>query len=134
MLTDRDRRSLKAAIDALPPLHRKVLAERLRSINFLDRMPNTALTSTVNRDERVNKVFDITVNASILGQNASEWLTQKERSCFDAAGSRMSVSIDAGTELPALVYVLLHEATHVLDATLHITPEVGGKRLPSPSP
>lgn len=120
-LTDADRLSLKAAIDALPPLHRRVLTERLRVISFLDGMPNTALTSTVNHDEP-HKLFDITINASILRQNASEWLSQKEQSCFDASSSPLRVTIDAGTKLPALVYVFLHEATHVLDASLRITP------------
>ena len=43
---------------------------------------------------------------------------------FDAAGSQLSVSIDAGTTLDALVYVFLHEATHVVDACEHITPVV----------
>ena len=80
-LTDGERLSLKKAIEALPPLHRRVLTERLRIISFLDGMPNTALTSTVNADEPY-RLFDITINASILRQNVSEWLTQKERTCL----------------------------------------------------
>ena len=50
----------------------------------------------------------------------SKWLTQKEQSCFDAAGSPLGVSIEAG-HIDALVYVLLHEATHVVDDSLHLT-------------
>jgi hypothetical protein len=86
-------------------------------------MPNTALTSTVNPQESF-RLFDITVNAGILDKNVSEWLTQKERSCFDTTGSPLRVSVDAGAKLDALFYVLLHEATHIVDYTEHITPSV----------
>jgi hypothetical protein len=95
-------------------------------------MPNTALTSTVN-PEGDYRLFDITIRAGIFRQNVSEWLTEKERTCFDtAAGSPLDVSIEAGT-LPAIVYVLLHEATHVVDSSLRITPALPAKGRPAGS-
>jgi hypothetical protein len=120
VLTAAERSKLSAAFAALPPLHRRVLGERLRSVSFLDGMPNTALTSTVNPDEP-HRLFHITIRAAILREDVSEWLTWKERTCFEAAGSPMSVSVEAG-KLDAIVYVLLHEATHVVDSSLRITP------------
>jgi hypothetical protein len=119
-LTGEERRKLSTAFAALPPLHRRVLGERLRIISFLDGMPNTALTSTVNPDQPY-RLFDITVRAGILREDVSEWLTWKERTCYEAAGSPLSVSVEAG-KLDAILYVLLHEATHVLDSCLRITP------------
>ncbi|MDG3008101.1 hypothetical protein [Paludisphaera mucosa] len=119
-LTDAERRKLSAAFAALPPLHRRILGERLRSVSFLDGMPNTALTSTVNPDEPY-RLCDLTIRAGVLGEDVSTWLTQKERTCFDAAGSPLSVTVEAGT-LDAIVYVLLHEGTHVVDSTLGLTP------------
>jgi hypothetical protein len=119
-LTEMERRKLSAAFSALPLLHRRVLGERLRGVSFLDGMPNTALTSTVNPDEPY-RLFDITIRAGVLREDVSEWLTWKEQSCFEAAGSPLRVSIEAG-KLDAIVYVLLHEATHVVDSSLHITP------------
>jgi hypothetical protein len=121
VLTDGERKKLAGALAVLPPLHQRVLRERLRVISFLDGMPNTALTSTVNFQEPY-RLYDITFNASILLQNVSEWLTQKERTCFDTTGSALSVNVDAGTTIDALVYVFLHEATHVVDACERITP------------
>lgn len=120
----------------LPPLQKRILTQRLRNISFLDGMPNTVLTSSINPDEAF-RLFDVTVNAAILSQNASEWATKKERTCFDSSGSELSVSIDMGTKLDALVYVLIHEATHIVDACEHITPEttakpVDGKAKPDP--
>lgn len=119
-LTAAERKQLAAALAALPPLHGRVLQERLRSLSFLDGMPNTALTSTVNPDGDF-RLFDITLRAGVFNQNLSEWLTEKERTCFDAGGSGLEVSIEAGTT-PAIAYALIHEATHVVDSSLRITP------------
>lgn len=128
-LTEKERRKLASAFAALPPLHRRILGERLRSVSFLDNMPNTALTSTINPDESF-RLFDITIRAGILRQSASQWLTEKERSCFDAAGSPLSVSIEAGKR-DAISYALLHEATHIVDACLEITPSVRSGEQPA---
>lgn len=119
-MTPAENRKLSAAFAALPPLHRRVLRERLRSVSFLDGMPNTALTSTVNPHESF-PVHDITIRAAIFNEDVSDWLTQKEQTCFSAAGSPLSVSVEAG-DLDAIRYVLLHEATHVVDSSLRITP------------
>ncbi|WP_461040563.1 hypothetical protein [Spirosoma harenae] len=120
-LTQDEQEKVAAAFAALPPLHQRVLKSHLHSINFLDNMPNTALTSTVNPDE-AHKLFDITFRAEILHQDASEWLTRKERTCFDTTGSAFQVSIQAG-HLSAFLYVLLHESTHVVDGSLGISPD-----------
>jgi len=132
-LTEPEKRQLAEAFAVLTPLHQRVLRERLRSVNFLNGMPNTALTSIVNPMEPF-PLFDITIRAAILHQNVSEWLTEKERTCFDASASPLSISIEAGTR-DALAYVLLHEATHVLDASLGITPPFSpGEPSPSSPP
>ena len=74
----------------------------------------------VNADEPY-RLFDITFRAGVLGEDVSTFLTQKERTCFDTASSALSVSIEAGTT-DAIAYVLLHEATHIVDSSLRLTP------------
>jgi hypothetical protein len=123
VLTATERRLVANTIAALPPLHRRVLKAHLRSLSFLDNMPNTALTSTVE-STAPDPLFDITIRAGILQQTASEWLTKKERTCFVPNDSTLQVAIEAGVR-PALDYGLLHEATHLVDATLKLT-----QRLP----
>ncbi|OON70458.1 hypothetical protein B0919_00015 [Hymenobacter sp. CRA2] len=91
----------------------------MRRLSFLDDMPNTALTSTVS--SAAHPLFDITIRAAILPQTASEWLTEKKRTCFAANNSSLQVAIEAGLR-PAIDYILLHEATHVVDAKLKLTP------------
>lgn len=120
VLTAEERRQLSNALDALPPLHRQVLGERLRTLSFLDGMPNTALTSPGD-PKAEHRQYDITIRSSIFRQTASEFLTEKERTCFSSKGSEPGVSIEAG-ETPAILYVLLHEGTHVVDGVLHFTP------------
>ena len=133
VLTAVERQKVSRAFAALPPLNYRILTGRLRSFSFLDGMPNTALTSTVNPDEPY-KLFDLTIRAGILNENVSEFLTQKERTCFETANSSLNVSIHGG-KLDAIVYVLLHEATHIVDGTLQITPKIRpGDRLEESSP
>src|SRR4030095_16124057 len=102
VVTAVERQKLNRAFAALPRLSHQILRERPRSLSFLDGMPNTALTSTVNPDESF-KLFDITIRAGVLNQNISEFLTQKERTCFETSNSSLNVFIQAGT-LDAIVY------------------------------
>jgi hypothetical protein len=120
-LTPSERKVVDKAFAMLPPLHRKVLKDHLRSISFLDNMPVSAMTSPVNDNDEF-KLYDITFNASILKQTVSEWLTEKERACFNKDSSSISVSIEAGS-INALVFVLIHEATHIVDGATRILPQ-----------
>lgn len=121
-LTDEDSQKLIAAIAILPPLHQAVLKQRLRRISLLGDMPNTALTSAIDSTESY-PLFDITIRAAILKQSAAEWLREKESSCFQGMDSTFSLRVDIGN-ITAIQYVLLHEATHIVDATLTITPSI----------
>ncbi|WP_026461256.1 hypothetical protein [Adhaeribacter aquaticus] len=125
-LTAMEKAKVEKAFAVLPPLHQKILQKNLHSISFMDNMPNTALTSPVPTIDST-KLFNITFRAEILNESTSEWATQKEATCFDqTANSNYQVKIEAGS-LDAFLYVLLHEATHVVDAVLNITPHPDNK-------
>lgn len=131
-LEDTERKKLTSAFADMPPLHQQILRDHLVGVSFLDGMPNTALTSTLNPDDPY-PVFHITIRAAILNQTASEWLTEKERTIFDATGSPLSVSVEAGRR-DALSYILLHEATHVVDFFLNVVPhDLRGEKKFSPA-
>lgn len=121
-VTDAEKEKIAAAFAMLPPLHQRILKERLKSISFLDNMPNTALTSAINYEEPYN-LYHITFRAGILQETISQWLTWKENTGFDTAHSAFRVHMEGG-QMNALVYILLHETTHVLDGALGIA---GGK-------
>ncbi len=115
-LTAEDRRKVAEALEYLTPLQKRVLTERLNRISFVEGMPNNALTYS-NPDDPTKRTENITIRAGVLQESVSQLVTKKEASCYDPRGSKLSVVIDAGT-MPALVYVLLHEATHVVDSSL----------------
>ncbi|MCC9168425.1 hypothetical protein [Pontibacter harenae] len=120
-LTAVEKAKVEKTFAALPPLHQKILKGHLHSISFMDNMPNTALTSPVKTPDST-KMYNITFRAGILQETISEWATQKELTCFDQSENPgYEIKIEAGG-LDAFLYVLLHEATHVVDAVLEITP------------
>lgn len=120
-LTAAEQAKVDKAFSILPPLYKKVLKKHLLSISFMDNMPNTALTSTLETTDSI-KQFNITFRAGILNETISEWATWKEKTVFDnSANPSTEIQIDVG-KLDAIQYVLLHEATHVVDAVLGLTP------------
>uniref|UniRef100_UPI001CD22CE5 hypothetical protein n=1 Tax=Cesiribacter sp. SM1 TaxID=2861196 RepID=UPI001CD22CE5 len=120
-LTAIEKSKVEKAFAALPPLHQKILKRHLHSISFMNNMPNTALTSPVETADSI-RMYNITFRAGILNETISEWATQKEYSCYDQSENQgYQIEIEAGG-LDAFLYVLLHEATHVVDAVLEITP------------
>lgn len=122
-LTSIESAKVEAAFSTLPPLHRQILSTHLHSLSFMDNMPNTALTSPVVLPDSVKR-FNITFRAGILHETISEWATKKENVLYTKAEDNdYTVTIEAGT-LDAFVYVLLHEATHVVDAVLKMTPAI----------
>lgn len=122
VLTESEQEKVEKAFSMLPPLHKKILKEHLQSISFMDNMPNTALTSTLETADS-SKKFNITFRAGILHETISAWATWKEKSAFDTTKNPdLEIKIDAGN-LDAIQYILLHEATHVVDAVLNLTPQ-----------
>jgi hypothetical protein len=120
-LTATEKAKVEKAFAVLPPLHNKILMKHLQSISFMDNMPNSALTSPVTGIDSM-KMFNITFRANVLNETISEWATWKENTCYDGlANPGYQVKIQAGG-LNAFLYLLLHEATHVVDAVMKLTP------------
>ncbi len=119
-LTSRERRLVEAALASLPSLHRSVLERHLTKLSFIH-APGSAGAGLTRRGESENgrQTFDITLRADILEMSLSEFLTTKEARLFEDDGSGLSVQIDAGSAR-ALDYILLHEATHVVDGALNV--------------
>ncbi|REA64531.1 hypothetical protein DSL64_01575 [Dyadobacter luteus] len=120
-LTTAEKEKVSNAFAHLTPLHQRILKQHLLSISFMDNMPNTALTSQLDTSG-ATKMFNITFRASLLEENISQWATWKENSCFTpTADSSYQLRVEGGS-MDAIVYVLMHEATHIVDAVTGITP------------
>jgi hypothetical protein len=117
--TEAEKQKVAAAFALLSPLQRSIAEKRLRSVTFASLQSNAQTTrSSFGSDTN----FDIVLNPILLNETVSDFLTRKERQLFDTTGSTLSVSVDGGT-MDAVAYVLLHEVTHMVDMTLHITPQ-----------
>lgn len=112
---------LTQELASLPPLHRHMLKHHLRHLSFIDTDGRgTGLTAVVGDGDY--PLFDITLRAGILDETLSEFLTAKERQLFAGDGSGTTVSVKASGD--ALHYVLLHEASHVVDHVLRLSSEL----------
>lgn len=130
-LNETEKYKVLEAFSILPPLHQKILKEHLHSISFMDNMPNTALTSPVETAGET-KMFNITFRAEIINETISQWATWKENTYYlKSENNDYEVIIDGGN-LDAIIYVLIHEATHIVDAVLNITPHIDDIDRPVP--
>jgi hypothetical protein len=121
LVTPAERKIVASALAQLAPFQREVLLTRLRAIYFIDGLPNNALTFS-DGESASEPTYSIAVRSGALNETISELVTRKERTLFDTAGSDLSVTVDAGT-LNAMIYVLLHEATHVVDFVDGVSPD-----------
>jgi len=64
--------------------------------------------------------FRLLINTRVLEETLSEFATRKERQLFTGDDSQLTVTIAAGS-MDALVFVLLHEATHMVDMALGLS-------------
>jgi hypothetical protein len=115
---------VERAFADLPPSLQRVLEQRLARLSFIEApgSAGTALTrSFTSPDGR--EMFEITVRADVLDASLSEFLTRKEQSLFIDDGSGYTVHVLAG-DMPALTYLLMHEATHVLDRTYGVSSDL----------
>jgi len=124
-LTAGQKEKVSKAFALLPPLHQRILKQHLQSISFMDNMPNTALTSPVDSKGGA-KLFNITFRAGLLDETISEWASWKENTCFEKTDTTYKVRVEGGN-MDAVIYVLMHEATHIVDAVMEITPHPADK-------
>lgn len=118
---ERDWGLVDRALSDLPPVYQRVLEGRLESLSFID-APSSAGSALTRRFEGPDGEprFDMTLRADVLDLSLSDFLNRKDQALFaeDGTGYRLQI---VSSELPALTYVLLHEAVHVLDQSYRIS-------------
>lgn len=123
-LTPEERQMVRQSLTALAPLQQHVLLQHLASISFADGMPYSALTYPAKGRPGF---FNITIRAGALHETVSHLVNHKENACFAHESPGSYVVIDAGW-MPALTYILLHESTHVVDASIGLTLDTAKRR------
>jgi len=122
-ITDNEKNVIKQSIEKLPPLHKKILKERLLGIYFVENFLGSGFTDWV-LNENKNVFCFLVYNPDVLKYNISKWVTIKEKTCYINNSQDIDIQIDCGIEYSGFFYILLHEATHVVDYVKVITPYV----------
>lgn len=116
-------KTLEEYLALVSPRHRKVMRERLVGIYFISPFMGGGLADWVMDD--AGKVYAVLViNPEVFRRSLSDWLTYREQSCYRDDGSGVKVRVDAGRRFNGLMYLLLHEAAHIVDYVENHTPFV----------
>lgn len=122
----KEREIIARNLALLPPRHRAVLRERLIGIYFVGNFMGSGVTDWVLKDGKRLYCY-IILNPALLSMDLSATLTWRERSCFRMTDPAWTLAIDCGKQYDGLLYVLLHEASHVVDYVTNVTPYVEEK-------
>ena len=118
--TDADKNLVAEYIALLPDGYQKILQKKLLRIYFIENFSGGGMTDWVV-DNNGNVLYYLVFNSSVLNRQINDWLTFKSNSIFEEdARQKIKINIDGGYQ--ALLYVLLHEGSHIVDYELAITP------------
>jgi hypothetical protein len=121
-LTSQERALLSNNLTLLPARMRSVFEGSLVAIYFIENFTGSGMADYVlDRKGRLKTVLYI--NPATMKNDISKWLTFKENSCF-SPDAKASVRVWCGTNHTGLLYILLHEGTHIVDYVDAVTPFV----------
>jgi hypothetical protein len=120
--SEAERAQIAKSLDALPPDYKKTLTESLLGIYFIQNYLGSSYTEYVL--DTNNKIYTfIAINPAVLKNTASEWLTQKELSCFaPVENTHVEIRVTCGYNIPALDWVLMQAASLAVDYAKGVTP------------
>ncbi len=110
---------VRATLARLPLFYRRMLVLHLHRLSFVDGVAGVGSGLTA-RLGKTRSASDVTFRASLFGESLTQFFTHKEQRCFQPDGSDVSVDFEGG-DMDAFTYVLLHEATHVVDFALGLS-------------
>ena len=104
----------------LPQKFLQTMEEKIISIYFIDNFEGSGMTMEVY-DKKGNMYIVLFLNPEIFRQNITEWINLRENTYFDY-NQDFVISAECSKEYYALLFALLHEASHIYDYYYHITP------------
>jgi hypothetical protein len=138
-LSEREKALLKEYLELLPEVYQEILRKKLVGIYFVNDFLGSGLSDEMcseNGDFHYLLVF----NPIIFSKTLSELVSYKVKTCFLSDSDNIKLEIDLSDEYSGLLYILLHEVTHIFDYERRITPYteshlnelIGRKEDPSP--
>ena len=110
-------------INKLPALHRKVLQDRLLGIYFVQNFQGSGMAEYV-LNEKYDVYTILVINPVVLKNDISKQLTYRENTCFARDNTELRIEVNSGSDFRGLMYILLHETTHIADYVMNFTPYV----------
>ncbi len=110
-------------LQLLPVTYKKILQERLLGIYFIENLLGSGLADSVVAGS--DEIYSILIlNPIVLKKSLTELLTYKENTCFNNDNENIGLEIKVSDDYLGLLYILLHESTHIVDYIKGITPFV----------
>lgn len=107
----------------LPALNRKTMIDTTVAIYFVKNFSGGGMSDFIAGQN--NQVFTVLyVNPDVFSKTFSDWITYREGSVFRAGDGKMKLGINCGKKYNALMYLLVHESTHIVDYVHNINPYV----------
>jgi hypothetical protein len=107
----------------LPSKNRQAVRESTVGIYFVSSFNGAGLSDFIlgKRDDLYTMLV---INPEVFHKTLSEWISLRENGLFIKTGNDISVRVDCGKKYKALMYVLIHETSHIVDYRFGKTPFV----------
>jgi len=116
-------RLFREYFNQLPALNKKTMMETTVAIYFVKNFLGGGMSDFVAGHD--NKVFTIMyINPEIFSKSFSQWITYRESSAFKRGDGTIRLDINCGKKYNALMYILIHESSHLVDYVYNINPYV----------
>ena len=131
-LTDLEKELFTEYYNLLPEKLRNIMYEKVICIFFIEGFEGSGMV--IADFDNKEKMFVVSfLNPDLFRYNLTEWLSLRENSVFDD-NSDISIFVEISDEYSALLFALLHEASHVYDYYNQVTPFVEARLQNNKSP
>jgi hypothetical protein len=120
--TDQEKDLLEEYLELLPEGYLEVLQSRITGIYFVENYVASGMTDYVLCKDSDDIYCILIFNPDLINVPMEEWITKKENTCFIDTDPNLNIRINIESSYTGLLYILIHETTHVMDYVLSITP------------
>lgn len=122
--TEQEKVLFEEYLELLPDNYLDVLESRVVGIYFIDNYLASGMTDFVLCQDSDELFCFLVFNPALINVPMEEWITKKENSCFVDTDPNLNINVSIESPYTGLLYILIHESTHVMDYVLSISPYV----------
>lgn len=111
---------IRSVLDNIPEKMAHDISPRFLGVFFIENLVGSAITDFLYDGKDIYTF--IVFNPKVLRMNASDWITEKEKSAFEMDSPEYDLKIDIGNDIPGFYYIFYHEFAHAYDYVFKVTP------------